>query len=430
MTHYRCRKCSYYLFTDDCIITEHGQKDEVCPATVKSLATQWFLNYEDQSTPQWVSEVIREGFLGIKGKLCCPKCQGRIGSFDLPARKLCPCEQFMLPAVHVLCSRVDKITVTGNQDIAVLRQRMAVPHRRNNTVPGQSSSVVGAKAPETAEMDSTDFISNTASAVSNMSHQNTADCSSERESGSEQMFIQRRSLRHRRLRKRKLLLPEDLEEQQLPVCRNRFEALEQEAVKENEAGVRESVHEKEAVEENFHMSEWDLSVESTVSEDHCCAVCLDLYCRPMICRPCNHKYCEPCLRRLASGKRYRTQCPMCRAVITCCNTDRELETQMKDLYPEHYRNRLRKEQKICSNRKYPLPTASRHPPRRPRTDISAISSSQMICLALILITAILIILTVFGMLFAVFKVLTYFIHFLMYFLDYANITMAVYDLMF
>lgn len=65
-----------------------------------------------------------------------------------------------------------------------------------------------------------------------------------------------RSLRHRRLRKRKLLLPEDLEEQQLPVCRNRFEALEQEAVKENEAGVRESVHEKEAVEENFHMSEW------------------------------------------------------------------------------------------------------------------------------------------------------------------------------
>lgn len=103
---------------------------------------------------------------------------------------------------------------------------------------------------------------------------------------------------------------------------------------------------------------------------------------------------------------------------------------MKDLYPEHYRNRLRKEQKICSNRKYPLPTASRHPPRRPRTDISAISSSQMICLALILITAILIILTVFGMLFAVFKVLTYFIHFLMYFLDYANITMAVYDLMF
>lgn len=34
--------------------------DEVCPATVKSLATQWFLNYEDQSTPQWVSEVIRE----------------------------------------------------------------------------------------------------------------------------------------------------------------------------------------------------------------------------------------------------------------------------------------------------------------------------------------------------------------------------------
>lgn len=53
--------------------------------------------------------------MGIKGKLCCPKCQGRIGSFDLPARKLCPCEQFMLPAVHVLCSRVDKITVTGNQ---------------------------------------------------------------------------------------------------------------------------------------------------------------------------------------------------------------------------------------------------------------------------------------------------------------------------
>ncbi|CAF93442.1 unnamed protein product, partial [Tetraodon nigroviridis] len=51
-------------------------------------------------------------------------------------------------------------------------------------------------------------------------------------------------------------------------------------------------------------------------EGFICAVCLDVYFSPYMCHPCNHIFCEPCLRTLARNSPANTPCPLCRTVIT------------------------------------------------------------------------------------------------------------------
>lgn len=37
----------------------------------------------------------------------CPKCNGRLGSFDFVSGTKCPCGQYVLPAVHVVNGKID-----------------------------------------------------------------------------------------------------------------------------------------------------------------------------------------------------------------------------------------------------------------------------------------------------------------------------------
>lgn len=63
-------------------------------------------------------------------------------------------------------------------------------------------------------------------------------------------------------------------------------------------------------------SEDEESLSMTKREGFICAVCLDVYFSPYICHPCNHIFCEPCLRTLAKNSPTNTPCPLCRTVIT------------------------------------------------------------------------------------------------------------------
>ncbi len=42
-------------------------------------------------------------------------------------------------------------------------------------------------------------------------------------------------------------------------------------------------------------------------------------------RPCNHRFCEPCLRRLGSKNPMNTLCPMCRTRIAYCEKDKGIK---------------------------------------------------------------------------------------------------------
>ena len=69
-------------------------------------------------------------------------------------------------------------------------------------------------------------------------------------------------------------------------------------------------------------------------EELLCPICLDLLHRPHSLQPCQHLFCDPCLRRLA-GARIR-KCPVCRSPIKDCHLDQELhdsiEVQHQDVY--------------------------------------------------------------------------------------------------
>ena len=50
-----------------------------------------------------------------------------------------------------------------------------------------------------------------------------------------------------------------------------------------------------------------------------CPICLELLHRPHSLQPCEHSFCEPCLRRLARAG--IQTCPLCRSLITDCHLD-------------------------------------------------------------------------------------------------------------
>lgn len=62
--------------------------------------------------------------------------------------------------------------------------------------------------------------------------------------------------------------------------------------------------------------------DSDIPEHLLCPICMDLLHRAVCCQPCNHIFCDRCLRKLAkySSKAHSTCiCPICRTVISYCN---------------------------------------------------------------------------------------------------------------
>ncbi|MEQ2264810.1 hypothetical protein XENORESO_019895, partial [Xenotaenia resolanae] len=90
-------------------------------------------------------------------------------------------------------------------------------------------------------------------------------------------------------------------------------------------------------------------------EGFICAVCLDVYFSPYMCHPCNHIFCEPCLRTLAKNNSTNTPCPLCRTIITHVFFQKELNQTVKTFFPKEYLTRRQNFQRApCS--KWPLPS--------------------------------------------------------------------------
>ena len=68
--------------------------------------------------------------------------------------------------------------------------------------------------------------------------------------------------------------------------------------------------------------------------DDVCAICQDLLFQPTVLDPCQHIYCETCLRRL--GNHQINTCPICRSDIQDCYPIKELHKFLQDKYPRQY----------------------------------------------------------------------------------------------
>ncbi|XP_033725922.1 uncharacterized protein LOC117315705 isoform X1 [Pecten maximus] len=96
-------------------------------------------------------------------------------------------------------------------------------------------------------------------------------------------------------------------------------------------------------------------VDPVYPEEHLCPLCLDLYCHPMRTSPCNHVFCDTCLRRLAQNKPVNTPCPLCRQVITKCHGDDGFAKELKTLYSSLYKKRQATEHRFRNNSYHKLP---------------------------------------------------------------------------
>ena len=77
------------------------------------------------------------------------------------------------------------------------------------------------------------------------------------------------------------------------------------------------------------------------SMDELCPICLDLLHRPHSLQPCQHLFCDPCLRRLAGARIHK--CPVCRSPIKDCHLDQELHDSIEDQHQDVYIQRQQAE---------------------------------------------------------------------------------------
>ncbi|EEC18887.1 E3 ubiquitin-protein ligase RNF180 [Ixodes scapularis] len=104
---FRCRKCRQALLTGSNIVSSHGVQwsgrvSFTCP--VNKIDTVWYVREEE--LPGWVTDQL-DGGEWIKGKLYCPSCNARLGTFDFVTGAKCDCGEFVLPPIHISKSRID-----------------------------------------------------------------------------------------------------------------------------------------------------------------------------------------------------------------------------------------------------------------------------------------------------------------------------------
>lgn len=122
---FRCRKCRLALFTSANIVSSHGEPwtghvSFICP--LSKADTVWYVR--EQDLPEWMLDQINCGDW-VKGKLYCPTCSARLGSFDFVTGAKCDCGEFVLPPIHLSKSRID--CDQAQQTQAILHQIVRPP---------------------------------------------------------------------------------------------------------------------------------------------------------------------------------------------------------------------------------------------------------------------------------------------------------------
>ena len=86
--------------------------------------------------------------------------------------------------------------------------------------------------------------------------------------------------------------------------------------------------------------------EDEVPDDLMCGICRDIYLDPQELIPCEHVFCETCLRRLNQARIYN--CPICRRQIMNTLPVEDLRNQIMERYPQHVQERAEAEQQSNS----------------------------------------------------------------------------------
>ncbi|WAR27052.1 RN180-like protein [Mya arenaria] len=380
MDVYRCRKCRC-----DLQVT-HAVVNSVCEGYLTQQHV-WYL--EVDRAPEWVNTAVNSASWA-KGKLTCPKCSGRVGSFDFTNEKICQCGLHTVPCAHLVKDRVDQIRKQSISPVGPFPRRAT--YRRQDSPPADTSGTE--KQRQTSgdshvrNIDTTawTFMDNSGPSLSKVIDGKKDDdvCDNDNDSDGERIQVlktgfgvtnkmenllesstdngtnnvcNKTSLRKRKRRKRA--------EYQCDRC---FASVgdgngcicalmhrEDGARSENMFGaLSDSCMGEKATQPDTDFFEPEPEVE--IPADLTCSVCLDLYYRPCVCLPCRHTFCEHCLRDVCKQKPVYTPCPLCRVLIDTCTINNACVERIKQEYANSYEERQREVKKMRKSKSfYPLP---------------------------------------------------------------------------
>lgn len=106
----KCKKCRTVVVEScaETVVTGHRtmimESLEVTEDSCGIEKTVWFL--DEDKAPQWIKDRVDEKDW-MKGRLNCPKCGTRIGSFDFTSGTKCRCTNSVLPSIQLIKTKVD-----------------------------------------------------------------------------------------------------------------------------------------------------------------------------------------------------------------------------------------------------------------------------------------------------------------------------------
>ncbi|XP_018574356.1 E3 ubiquitin-protein ligase RNF180-like [Anoplophora glabripennis] len=108
----KCKKCRKSILnegqTKDLFLNAHSSPVASPPEECASVQEQSNIFLNEELLPHWI--ILRiEAEKWSRGKLNCPYCDSKIGSFDFVSGLKCSCSSNFLPPVHVIKSKIDLI---------------------------------------------------------------------------------------------------------------------------------------------------------------------------------------------------------------------------------------------------------------------------------------------------------------------------------
>ncbi|CAL1676275.1 unnamed protein product [Lasius platythorax] len=104
----RCKHCCKSLFKGDSILFNAHYEVKQHPIDLRCQAdkSDCCSYMTAESVPDWIMNIINQESW-IKGKLHCPYCNSRFGSFNFVNDTKCYCDKYVKPPIRIVNSKVD-----------------------------------------------------------------------------------------------------------------------------------------------------------------------------------------------------------------------------------------------------------------------------------------------------------------------------------
>ncbi|GFY48119.1 uncharacterized protein TNIN_238971 [Trichonephila inaurata madagascariensis] len=104
---FKCRKCRKVLFSEKEACNSHGEYLSSDETKLEMCSSPDVYYLKEETFPLWMKDQVAEGNW-MKGKLFCPVCNYRIGSFNFVCGSKCHCGLCVLPPLHVVSHKLDR----------------------------------------------------------------------------------------------------------------------------------------------------------------------------------------------------------------------------------------------------------------------------------------------------------------------------------